>query len=141
MDHLTTELDRAWSEQDHGPTPDGRGKPEILSDIGRLAGILGILWGIFAIFSGRLSDKIGHRKILIPAIIVFSLMSGLSGMVQGLTALILIRAFMGAMEAALRMGSRHRSSGTCRPVRAYSGRRPSRGCHIPLPWSGAIASS
>ncbi len=67
-------------------------------DAGRLAGILGILWGVFAIFSGRLSDAIGHRKVLIPAILLFSLMSGLSGIVQGLTALILIRALMGAME-------------------------------------------
>ena len=67
-------------------------------EIGRLTGILGVLWGVFAIFSGRLSDKIGHRKVLIPAILLFSLMSGLSGMVQGLMALILIRALMGAME-------------------------------------------
>ena len=67
-------------------------------DVGRLAGILGILWGVLAIFSGRLSDKVGHRKILIPAILLFSLLSGLSGMAQGLTALILIRALMGAME-------------------------------------------
>jgi MFS family permease len=67
-------------------------------EIGRLSGTLGVLWGVFAIFSGRLSDKIGHRKVLIPAIVLFSLMSGLSGMVTGLTALILIRALMGAME-------------------------------------------
>jgi MFS family permease len=67
-------------------------------EIGRLAGILGVLWGVFAIFTGRLSDKIGHRKVLIPAILLFSLMSGLSGIVSGLTALILIRALMGAME-------------------------------------------
>jgi MFS family permease len=67
-------------------------------EIGRLAGILGILWGVFAIFSGRLSDAIGHRKVLIPAIILFSLMSGFSGMVQGLVALVWIRAIMGAME-------------------------------------------
>ena len=67
-------------------------------EIGRLSGTLGVLWGVFAIFSGRLSDKIGHRKVLIPAIMLFSLMSGLSGMVSGLTALILIRALMGAME-------------------------------------------
>jgi MFS family permease len=67
-------------------------------EIGRLAGILGVLWGIFAIFSGRLSDRIGHRKVLIPAIVLFSLMSGLSGMAQGLMALILIRSLMGAME-------------------------------------------
>jgi MFS family permease len=67
-------------------------------DVGRLAGILGILWGVFAIFSGRLSDRIGHRKVLIPAILLFSMMSGLSGAASGLTALILIRALMGAME-------------------------------------------
>jgi MFS family permease len=45
-----------------------------------------------------LSDRIGHWKILIPAILMFSLMSGLSGMAQGLMGLILIRALMGAME-------------------------------------------
>ena len=67
-------------------------------DVGRLAGVLGILWGILAIFSGAVSDKIGHRKILIPAILLFSLLSGISGMAQGLTALIVIRALMGAME-------------------------------------------
>jgi MFS family permease len=67
-------------------------------EIGRLAGILGVLWGVFAIFSGRLSDRIGHRKVLIPAILLFSVMSGLSGVAQSLTALILIRALMGAME-------------------------------------------
>jgi len=74
------------------------GLPE--SAIGTLAGVLGILWGIFAIFSGRMSDKIGHRRILIPAIILFSLLSGFTGMAQGLTALIVIRALMGAMEGA-----------------------------------------
>jgi MFS family permease len=72
------------------------GLPE--GEIGRLAGILGILWGVFAIFSGRLSDGIGHRKVLIPAIVLFSLMSGFSGMVQSLVALVWIRAIMGAME-------------------------------------------
>jgi MFS family permease len=69
-------------------------------EIGRLTGILGVLWGVFAIFSGRLADSVGHRKVLIPAILLFSFMSGLSGMVQGLTALVLIRALMGAMEGA-----------------------------------------
>jgi MFS family permease len=72
------------------------GLPE--GEIGRLAGILGILWGVFAIVSGRLSDAIGHRKVLIPAIVLFSLMSGFSGMVQGLVSLVWIRAIMGAME-------------------------------------------
>jgi MFS family permease len=79
------------------------GLPE--GEIGRLAGILGVLWGVFAIFSGRLSDAIGHRKVLIPAIILFSLMSGFSGMVQGLVTLVWIRAIMGAMERNCRQAS------------------------------------
>lgn len=69
-------------------------------DVGMIFGALGITWGIFAIFAGRLSDKIGHRKILILSLIVFSLASGFSGAAIGLTSLILIRALMGVSEGA-----------------------------------------
>src|SRR4030095_8882331 len=68
--------------------------------IGKLVGVLGIVWGIFAAISGRLSDAIGHRKILIPAILLFSLMSGVSGMATGLGSLIAIRGLMGLMEGS-----------------------------------------
>lgn len=69
-------------------------------DVGLIFGALGITWGIFAIFAGKLSDKIGHRKILIISLVMFSLASGLSGVAMGLTSLILIRAFMGVSEGA-----------------------------------------
>src|SRR5665213_3470247 len=62
---------------------------------GTLIGVLGLVWGVFAILSGRLADKIGHRKILIPAILVFSLMSGFSGMAVGFFSLLSIRGLMG----------------------------------------------
>ncbi len=68
--------------------------------VGTLAGLTGITWGIFAIFSGRLADKIGHRKILITAIVLFSLMGGFTGMIQTLVMLIAIRAIMGAAEGS-----------------------------------------
>src|SRR5512138_2587450 len=68
--------------------------------IGNLVGILGVVWGVFAAISGRLSDAIGHRKVLIPAIIMFSLMSGLSGLVGSLTSLIAVRGLMGLMEGS-----------------------------------------
>jgi MFS family permease len=81
--------------------------PEIYRDlglepsaIGTLAGVLGIVWGVLAIFSGNLSDRIGHRSVLIPAIILFSVLSGISGMAQGLVMLIVVRALMGAMEGS-----------------------------------------
>jgi MFS family permease len=69
-------------------------------EIGRLVGVLGIVWGIFAAISGSVSDKIGHRKILIPAILLFSLMSGVSGMATGIASLIAIRGLMGLTEGA-----------------------------------------
>jgi MFS family permease len=71
-----------------------------VQDGGNVIGALGLAWGVLAIFSGRFSDKIGHRKVLIPAILLFSLLSGLSGMMTGFLGLILVRALMGAMEGS-----------------------------------------
>jgi MFS family permease len=71
-----------------------------VQDGGNIIGALGLAWGVFAIFSGRFADKIGHRKILIPSILLFSLLSGLSGMVTGVVGLIFVRALMGAMEGS-----------------------------------------
>jgi MFS family permease len=67
---------------------------------GNLIGALGIVWGVFAILSGRLSDKVGHRKILIPAILLFSLLSGFSGMAIGFASMLGIRSLMGLMEGS-----------------------------------------
>lgn len=81
--------------------------PSIAADLGlsveqqlNLVGILGLVWGVFAFFSGMLSDKIGHRKILIPAMFLFSLMSGVSGLATGFLSLLLVRAAMGMMEGS-----------------------------------------
>jgi predicted MFS family arabinose efflux permease len=81
--------------------------PKILPDLGlneqdagNIIGALGLSWGLFAIIMGGVSDKIGLRKVLIPSIIGFSLLSGLSGMASGLTSLILIRVVMGFTEGS-----------------------------------------
>ena len=68
------------------------------ADLGNLVGILAVFWGISAFAMGFLSDRIGRRKVLIPAIIVFSLMSAASGMVGGLVGLLVVRAIMGLAE-------------------------------------------
>jgi predicted MFS family arabinose efflux permease len=68
--------------------------------IGNLVGILGMVWGIFAVVSGRLSDRIGHRRILVPAVLLFSFMSGMSGLANTLGALVLIRGLMGLLEGS-----------------------------------------
>ncbi len=67
-------------------------------DLGNLVGILAVFWGISAFVMGYLSDRVGRRKVLIPAVIIFSLMSAFSGMVGSLVSLLLIRAIMGLAE-------------------------------------------
>jgi MFS family permease len=67
-------------------------------DLGNLVGILAVFWGISAFAMGFLSDRVGRRKVLIPAVVIFSLMSVFSGMVGGLVSLLLIRAIMGLAE-------------------------------------------
>src|SRR5262249_32018770 len=46
---------------------------------GTLAGYLGMAWGVSAFVMGFLADKVGRRAVLVPAILVFSLMSVFSG--------------------------------------------------------------
>jgi MFS family permease len=70
------------------------------ADLGNLVGALGVAWGVSAIFMGGLSDRIGRRKVLVPAVVLFSIMSMLSGMVTGLLSLMLIRVLMGVAEGA-----------------------------------------
>jgi predicted MFS family arabinose efflux permease len=69
-------------------------------DVGNCIGVLGLSWGVFAALMGGISDKIGRRKVLIPAIIAFSLLSGFSGVAGGLASLIAVRALMGVAEGS-----------------------------------------
>lgn len=70
------------------------------ASLGSAAGALAMAWGIFSIAAGNISDRLGRRTILIPALILFSCLSGLTGMVGGLGALLAIRGLMGAAEGA-----------------------------------------
>jgi predicted MFS family arabinose efflux permease len=67
-------------------------------DLGNLVGILAVFWGISAFAMGYLSDRVGRRTVLVPAVIVFSLMSAFSGLAGGLVSLLAIRAIMGLAE-------------------------------------------
>lgn len=67
-------------------------------DLGNLVGILAIFWGLSAFAMGFLSDRVGRRRVLIPAVIIFSLMSVFTGMAGGLVGLLVIRAIMGLAE-------------------------------------------
>lgn len=69
-------------------------------DLGYVTGVLSVAWGIAGFFMGRLSDRIGRRKVVVGAMVAFSLLIGLSGLATGLLSLLAIRALMGLADGA-----------------------------------------
>ena len=69
-------------------------------DIGIITGALAIAWGMSALFTGNLSDRIGRRVVLTASLIVFSLLIGASGLAVGLISLIAVRVVMGFADGA-----------------------------------------
>ncbi len=70
------------------------------SQMGMLAGVLSIAWGITAPVIGRISDQVGHRIILIPSVFLFSIIAGFTGFAGTLGSLVLMRLLMGVVEGA-----------------------------------------
>jgi predicted MFS family arabinose efflux permease len=68
------------------------------ADLGDAVGILGVCWGCSAFLMGGLSDFLGRRRVLVPAVVVFSVLSIFSGLVTGLLGLLLVRGIMGVAE-------------------------------------------
>src|ERR1700756_3269596 len=69
-------------------------------DLGHITGALALAWGLSALLTGNLSDRIGFKRVIVPAMIGFSLLAGLGGLATGVGSLIAIRAFMGVAEGA-----------------------------------------
>jgi len=65
---------------------------------GALAGYLGMAWGVSAFVMGYMADKLGRRAVLVPAILIFSLMSAFSGLATTVTMLVVVRVIMGLAE-------------------------------------------
>jgi predicted MFS family arabinose efflux permease len=70
------------------------------ADIGIITGALAFAWGFAALVMGNRADRIGRRKVLVGALLVFSLLIGASGLAHGLMALILVRVVMGFADGA-----------------------------------------
>lgn len=87
------------------------------SQLGSLIGVLGVAWGLWSIVMGPVSDRIGRKKILVVTMIVFSLLSSLSGLTAGFMSLILLRAAMGVAEGAFTPASLAANSEASRPAR------------------------
>lgn len=66
--------------------------------IGLIAGATGVCWALSALVFGAVSDRIGRRAVLIPAVFLFSLASWLSGLAQNFEQLLLTRSLLGLAE-------------------------------------------
>ncbi len=66
--------------------------------IGILAGVVSVCWALSTFAFGLISDRVGRKRVLIPSLILFSLMSWLSGLAQDYHQLLLIRGLLGLAE-------------------------------------------
>ncbi len=69
-------------------------------DIGTITGALALAWGAAALIMGNISDRVGQRRVLVGALVVFSLLIGGSGLATGLGGLVLVRVVMGFADGA-----------------------------------------
>ena len=70
------------------------------TDAGLIMAVIAITWSFSSAIFGNVSDRIGRRKIIIPATIVFSLLSWITGFARNLPMLLAIRGLMGVPEGA-----------------------------------------
>lgn len=68
------------------------------AQVGLLAASLALAWAFSSLAFGALSDRVGRRPILLPAVFAFSLLSWLSGMARGFGQLLFLRTLMGVAE-------------------------------------------
>ena len=69
-------------------------------DLGNITAALSIAWGVSALFMGRLSDRVGRRKVIVGSLLMFSVLIGASGLATGVMGLIAVRAMMGLADGA-----------------------------------------
>jgi MFS family permease len=96
--------------------------------VGTVASALAITWAASTLVFGALSDRVGRKPVLVPAVFAFSILSWASGLAHNFHQLLLVRTLMGAAGGptlvhndgadrrvfAIRSpGTKHRSSGQC----------------------------
>lgn len=98
--------------------------PAMIEDLGispqtinLLVAVLGVTWGGAAVLIGGLSDRIGRRKTLVPALVAFSLLSAFSGAATGVATLLMARAAMGVFEGAFAPASFAATAEASKPSR------------------------
>lgn len=68
------------------------------AQLGAIAGATAISWAISAFLFGSISDKIGRKIVVIPAMITFSIICIISGWAKNYEQLLILRVLMGIAE-------------------------------------------
>jgi MFS family permease len=69
-------------------------------DLGSISAVLALTWGVASIFSGQISDRLGHKPVIVVSAITFSVLVAFTGLAGGMASLIALRAMMGLAEGA-----------------------------------------
>ncbi|MBC2664166.1 MFS transporter [Novosphingobium flavum] len=68
------------------------------SQLGLLAGVVSLSWALSTMIFGALSDRIGRKRVLVPAMIAFSVASLLTAFARSFGELLAMRALLGFCE-------------------------------------------
>src|SRR5205823_14319642 len=68
------------------------------TQVGLLISALAVAWAFSGLLFGAISDSIGRRPVLVPAVFAFSVLSWVSGVVRSFAQLFAVRALMGIAE-------------------------------------------
>lgn len=68
------------------------------AQIGSLAGAMAACWALSALAFGAVSDRFGRKAVLVPMVVLFSVLSAVSGLARTFGELLLVRALLGLAE-------------------------------------------
>jgi len=68
------------------------------AQVGLLASSLAVAWAVSSLLLGAVSDRVGRKPILVPAVFIFSVLSWVSGLVRSFGQLFVVRTMMGLAE-------------------------------------------
>jgi predicted MFS family arabinose efflux permease len=68
------------------------------AQVGLLASSLAVAWALSSLVMGAVSDRVGRRPVLVPAVFAFSVLSWLSGLARSFAQILAARTMMGLAE-------------------------------------------
>src|SRR6266849_8844375 len=68
------------------------------TQVGLLVSALALAWAFSGLVLGAISDRVGRRPVLVPAVFAFSILSWLSGLARSFAQLLAARTMMGLAE-------------------------------------------